>query len=160
MQIAKNAVVSLDYRLTDSREILIDQSEAGHPLVFIFGNGSIIPGLEKGLAGHKAGDELKVVVAPAEAYGERNETLTQRLPKEMFAGADELQPGMQFEAETDAGVEVITLVAIDGEHVVVDGNHPLAGVELHFNVKVVNVRPASPDEIAHGHVHGPGGHHH
>lgn len=160
MQIAKNAVVSIEYRLTDSRDILIDQSSAGHPLAFIFGNGSIIPGLEKALLGHKTGDKLKAVIAPAEAYGERNESLSQRLPKEMFGGVDELQPGMQFEAETDAGVEVITLVAVEDEHVVVDGNHPLAGVELHFDVTIVEVRAATADEIAHGHVHGPGGHHH
>ncbi len=160
MVIAKHKVVAIDYKLTDRDGNLIDSSDGHGPLHYIQGIGNLIPGLENALEGKKSGDSLKVAIPAKDAYGERNESLCQKVPKEQFDTSEGIELGMQFEVETEAGELVVTVVEVDQTTVTVDGNHPLAGVELHFDVTVKSVRDASAEEIAHGHVHGEGGHHH
>ena len=162
MQISENSVVSIHYTLTNKTGETIDSSiERGEPLAYLHGAGNIIPGLENALVGKAAGDKLDVTVTPEEGYGERHEQLIQQVPKTAFEGNEEnLQPGMQFQAQTEAGPRIFTITAVEGEEVTVDGNHPLAGQRLNFQVKIVAIRDASQEEVAHGHVHGEGGHHH
>lgn len=156
MQIANNKVVSFDYTLTSDTGVVIDSSEGGQPLVYLHGAQNIIPGLEAALVGKAVGDELEVSIEPADAYGEYNAEMTQVVPREMFEGVDELEAGMEFQAETAQGVQVIRIAAVDGDQITIDGNHPLAGVKLHFAVNVTEVREATEDELTHGHVHGAG----
>jgi FKBP-type peptidyl-prolyl cis-trans isomerase SlyD len=160
MKISKNSVVSIDYKLTDAKGEVLDQSSKGKPLQFIHGLGQLIPGLEKALEGKTAGEALIANIPHAEAYGVRDEALMQALPKENFEEIPDLKEGMELEAEGEDGIRIITVVGIEGDKVIVDGNHPLAGVDLTFDVKIVAVREATEEEIGHGHVHGPGGHHH
>jgi FKBP-type peptidyl-prolyl cis-trans isomerase SlyD len=160
MKIAKNSVVSIDYILTDAKGEVLDRSSKGHPLQFIHGAGQLIPGLEKALLDKTAGESLKANIPHPEAYGIRDEDLMQVLSKADFGDIKDLKEGMELEAEGEDGIRIITVVGIDGDKVTVDGNHPLAGVDLTFDVKIVNVREATAEEMAHGHVHGPGGHHH
>ena len=160
MKIAKHSVVSIDYTLTDSRGEVLDRSSKGKPMQYIQGLGHLIPGLEKALEGRTAGEKLQAQIPHAEAYGPRDESLRQILPKENFGDITNLKIGMEMEAESDEGVRVITVVGIDGENITIDGNHPLAGMDLTFDVAVLEVRMATQDELGHGHVHGPGGHHH
>lgn len=160
MQIAKDKVASIEYTLTDDQGQVLDSSVGGEPLAYLHGAGNIIPGLEKALEGKTVGDTFKVSIAPAEGYGEKDESLQQVVPKRMFAGVDEIEAGMQFHAQTDHGMQVITVAKVDGDNITVDANHPLAGQTLHFDVKVMEVRDASSEELDHGHVHGAGGHHH
>ncbi|WXL24918.1 peptidylprolyl isomerase [Ectopseudomonas mendocina] len=161
MLIAANKAVSIDYTLTNDAGEVIDSSEGAAPLVYLHGASNIIRGLEKALEGKQAGDELTVAVEPEEAYGEFSPELVATLNRSMFEGVDELEVGMQFHASApDGGMQIVTIRELDGDDVIVDGNHPLAGQRLHFKVKVVNVRDASDEEVAHGHIHGEGGHHH
>lgn len=160
MQIAKNKVVSIDYTLTNAKGEVLDSSSKGRPLQFIQGQGQLIPGLEKALEGKSAGEALKAAIPAKDAYGARDEELMQMIPKDNFAEIPDLKVGMELEAESDDGVRVITVVGIEGDKVVVDGNHPLAGMDLNFDVTIVGVREATAEELSHGHVHGPGGHHH
>lgn len=160
MQIAKNTVVAIDYTLTDDDGQVLDSSDGREPLSYLHGASGIIPGLERELDGKQAGDELQVKVAAEDGYGERNDALQQQLPRDQFAEVGELELGMQFQVDTNAGPMVITIVEITDEIVTVDGNHPLAGVNLNFAVTVREVRAASEEEISHGHAHGPGGHSH
>lgn len=160
MQISANKVVSIDYTLTDDNGAVIDSSEGRGPLAYLQGHGNIIPGLENALEGKSAGDALQVSVAPAEGYGVRDDSLTQEVPRQMFENADDIQVGMQFQTSSEHGMHIVTVTKIDDEKVTVDANHPLAGQNLNFDVKVVDVRDASEEELAHGHVHGPEGHEH
>lgn len=160
MQIAANMVVSIDYTLTDNQGEVIDSSEGRGPLAYLHGQNNIIPGLERALEGKAQGDSLQVNVAPEDGYGERNDELTQEVPRQMFEGADEISVGMQFQTMTEHGPQVVTVTAIDEENITVDGNHPLAGEELNFDVTVVEIREATAEELDHGHVHGPEGHDH
>ena len=160
MQIGDQKVVILDYTLTDNEGRVIDKSDDGS-FAYLHGASNIIPGLENALAGKSAGDELTVSVPPEEAYGVRNESMMQEVPKSMFEDGSQIAVGSQFHAQGPNGeMLVVTVMEVQDEHVVVDGNHPLAGVDLNFDVKIVDVRDASAEEIEHGHVHGPGGHHH
>lgn len=156
MQIAKNTVATIAYTLTDNAGTVIDQATEKEPFLFIQGIGNIIPGLEKALEGKAAGDSLNVTIEPSEGYGERDDALTQVLSKDMFEGVDEVKTGMQFHAQTNQGMSIVTVTEVAGNEVTIDGNHPLAGVELTFDVNVIEVRDATEDELAHGHVHGPG----
>ena len=158
MQIAANKAVSIDYTLTNADGEVLDSSDGGAPLVYLQGAGNIIPGLEKALEGKQAGDAGNVTVEPAEAYGEFNAELIAVLGRNMFEGVDELEVGMQFHASgPDGSMQIVTIKALEGDEVTVDGNHPLAGEQLTFDVKVVEVRDATEDEMAHGHIHGEGG---
>ncbi len=159
MTVENGKVVSFHYTLTNAQGDVLDQSQE-HPMPYLHGAGNIIPGLEKELAGKKVGDKLTVNVPAAEAYGEYHEQLVNDVPREAFQGVDQIEPGMQFQANTPEGVQVITVKAVNGETVTVDANHPLAGQDLNFDVEIVEVREATEEESAHGHLHGVGGHHH
>ena len=159
MTVENGKVVSFHYTLTNAQGDVLDQSQE-HPMPYLHGAGNIIPGLEKELAGKKVGDKLTVNVPAAEAYGEYHEQLVNDVPREAFQGVDQIEPGMQFQANTPEGVQVITVKAVSGETVTVDANHPLAGQDLNFDVEIVEVREAAAEELAHGHVHGDGGHQH
>jgi FKBP-type peptidyl-prolyl cis-trans isomerase SlyD len=160
VQIEKNRVVTLHYTLRDDQGAVIDTSSGRAPLSYLHGKGNIIPGLEQALAGKSAGDRLEVTVAPEQGYGPRDERLVQTLPRSRFEQGTALQPGMQLRATTPRGARIVTVVKVERDFVTVDGNHPLAGRTLHFAVEVAEVRRATHEEVSHGHVHGPGGHHH
>lgn len=161
MQIANQKAVSIDYTLTNDAGEVIDSSAGGAPLVYLHGAGNIIPGLERALEGKQSGDRLQVAVEPEDAYGEYSAELVATLNRSMFEGVDELEVGMQFHASApDGSMQIVTIRDLDGDAVIVDGNHPLAGQRLNFDVTVVSVRDANAEEIAHGHIHGEGGHHH
>jgi len=153
MTVEKDRVVTIDYSLKDDGGNLLDSSEGAEPLVYLHGNGNLIPGLEKQLEGKNAGDQLSCVVAAADAYGERDDSLVFMVPKTEFGSAD-VQVGMQFEAQSEQGAQLVTVVGLEGDQVKLDANHPLAGQTLHFDVKVLDVREATSEEIEHGHVHG------
>lgn len=157
MQIAPNSVVAFHYKLTNDAGEVVDSSEGRDPLTYIHGAGNIIPGLEKQLEGRKAGDSLTAHVEAAEAYGEKNPQMIQQVPTAAFQGVESVEPGMQFQAQTEQGPLLVTVVDIDGDTVTVDGNHPLAGQALHFDVTIDTVREATEEELSHGHVHGAGG---
>lgn len=160
MQIQKNKVVAIDYKLTNANGELIDSSANQGPLYYIQGIGNLIPGLEKELEGKTKGQNIKVTIAAKDGYGEINPSLCQEVPRTQFESTEGLEIGMQFEVETEQGELVVAVTKIEGDIVTVDGNHPLAGVELHFDVTIKDIRDASAEELAHGHVHGEGGHHH
>jgi FKBP-type peptidyl-prolyl cis-trans isomerase SlyD len=160
MQIKENSVVSFHYTLTGKDGQVIDSSEGNQPLTYLHGVGQIVPGLENALLGKQAGDKMDVEVSAEEGYGEHHEFMVQQVPREAFQGVDEIEPGMQFQAQTPQGAMTVTVTAADETTVTVDGNHPLAGQPLFFAVEIVSVRDASEEEITHGHVHGEGGHHH
>ena len=160
MNISNNCVASFHYTLTDSTGKVLDSSEGQEPLSYLHGAGNIIPGLENALVGKAVGDKLNVSVAAAEAYGERDDAMVQQLDSSMFSGIEQIEVGMEFHAETEHGLQVVTVTGVEGNQVTIDGNHPLAGVDLNFDVVVTDVREATEDEIAHGHAHGAGGHHH
>jgi len=160
MQISKHKVVTLDYTLTNDDGEVLDTSKGQEPLAYIHGTGFMIPGLENALEGKSAGNSFSVTVEPRDGYGERDDELVKIVEKSMFEGVGELEEGMQFQAESDDGVEVVRILAVEGDKVTVDGNHPLADTTLNFEVQVVGVREASQEEVEHGHVHGAGGHQH
>lgn len=157
MQIAQNSVVAFHYKLTNEAGEVVDSSEGREPLTYIHGAGNIIPGLEKQLEGRKAGDALTAHVEAAEAYGEKNPQMVQQVPVAAFQGVENVEAGMQFQAQTEQGPLLVTVVDVEGDTVTVDGNHPLAGQALNFDVTIDSVREATEEELAHGHVHGAGG---
>ena len=157
MTIAKDKVVSIDYTLKGNQGQVLDTSQGRQPLEYLHGAGNIIPGLEQALEGKNAGEELNVTIQPDQAYGTRDERLVQQVPRTNFQGAPNLQPGMQFQANTNMGPRLLTIVDVNPEQVTVDANHPLAGETLNFDVKVVDVRDATNEELQHGHAHGAGG---
>jgi FKBP-type peptidyl-prolyl cis-trans isomerase SlyD len=158
--VAADKVVLIHYTLTDDSGKVLDSSSGGDPLAYIQGHGNLIPGLERELEGKTAGTKLSVKVSPEDGYGVRDPALLQKVPLRAFGGT-RVQPGMQFQAQDSSGhPRVITVVGIQGDMVTVDGNHALAGQNLHFEVEIIEVREATAEELEHGHVHGPGGHHH
>jgi len=160
MQIETRKVVTLNYTLTDNTGKVLDESQDGS-FAYLHGANNIIPGLENALTGRKTGDQVSVSVEPQEAYGERDDSKMVDVPKTAFPNVDRIAPGMQFQAKSPGGDSLmVTVVKVQEETVTIDGNHPLAGVQLNFAVEVVDVRDATSEEIDHGHVHGPGGHHH
>lgn len=161
MQIADQKVVTLDYSLKDNEGKLIDSSEGRGDFVYLHGARNIVPGLESALEGKTAGEEVSVSVQPEEGYGERDDDLLQTVPKDMFEEGADINVGMQFHAQSPEGeMMIVTVVELEGDEVIVDGNHPLAGVPLNFDVKVVDIRDASAEELEHGHAHGADGEHH
>lgn len=160
MKVADNKVVVIDYTLKDNDGEVIDSSEGAGPLAYLHGAGNIVEGLEEALTGKEAGEEVHASIEPAKAYGEHHEEMKQDVPKELFGGVESIEVGMQFQSETEQGPVLVTVVAVSDEMVTVDGNHPLAGVHLNFDVTIREVRDASAEEIEHGHVHGEGGHQH
>ena len=160
MNIANETVVSMHYTLKDDKGKVLDSSSGSDPLVYLHGASNIIPGLEEALIGKKTGDKLTVTVPPEKGYGQRDERMVQRIPKEQFPDPDRLKIGMQFQVNSNQGPMVLTVVGLEAKEVVVDGNPELAGQTLHFDVEITDVRKATSEELAHGHAHGPGGHHH
>ncbi len=158
--IADGLVVGVHYTLTDSEGETIDAS-GDEPLEYLHGADNIVAGLERALDGRPIGDRLDVVVAPEDAYGPREDIPLQQVPRDQFPADADIGPGTQFFAEDENGeVEPVWVVEVDDEAVLLDIQHPLAGVELHFAVEVLSLRQATPEELEHGHPHGPGGHHH
>ena len=160
MQIAQNSVAAFHYTLTDDKGQVIDSSQGREPLTYLHGSGQIVPGLEKQMEGRQAGDKFDAHVAPEEGYGVHHAELMQEVPKSAFQGVEDIQPGMQFQGRGPQGEINVTVSRVEGDTVFIDGNHPLAGQTLHFAIEVTDVRAASEEELAHGHVHGAGGHHH
>lgn len=160
MIITNARVVTMHYTLKNEAGEILDTSEGREPLVYLHGVGGLIPGLEKELEGKQANDKLNVIVPPEEAYGSRRDDLLRVVSKEGFQGDEALVEGMRVQLETDRGPAIAVVAGVEGENVTLDLNHPLADVTLHFDVEVIGVRQAEADEIAHGHVHGEGGHQH
>lgn len=161
MRIEQNKVVTMHYTLKDKNGVTIDSSEGRDPLAYIQGIGNLVPGLENELEGKEKGAKFNAVVQPEDAYGNRDEALVRKVPKAGFQGEEEITIGMQVQIETgEEGMAIATVVAIEGDDVTLDLNHPLADVELHFDLDILDIREAQEDELAHGHVHGEGGHQH
>ncbi len=157
MQIAKNSIVSIHYTLKDEKGEVLDSSDGRDPLDYLHGAGQIIPGLENELEGRKPGDEFSVVIEPEEGYGSRDESLVHEVPKTEFETPDEIEVGMQFRVGAEGGTLIMVVAGVGEESVTLDGNHPLAGVNLAFDVSVADVRKATEEEIkASQHVHGSG----
>jgi FKBP-type peptidyl-prolyl cis-trans isomerase SlyD len=154
MKIGNNCVVALHYTLKNDDGMELDSSSGRQPLQYLHGGAGIIPGLESELAGKKVGDKFAVTIQPEDAYGESRPELINAVARSQFPADLDLQPGMQFEGQTQSGeTKLITIRSIEGETVTVDANHPLAGQVLHFDVSVEDIREASDDEIAAGHPH-------
>ena len=161
MRIADDCVVTLAYTLRDDAGEELDSATAADPFAFVHGRHSVIPGLEKALTGRGAGDTLDLTIAPADAYGEHSPARVQVVPRDRFPADIDIEPGMQFHASDEHGGRMaVRVTEVNEDGVVVDANHPLAGQTLHFAVEVLGVRAATAEELAHGHVHGAGGHHH
>lgn len=159
MKIAKDSVVRFHYSVSEPGQESLESSRDREPLAILIGHGNIIPGLEAALQDREAGESFGVDVAASEAYGERRDGLSQRVPKKHF-GAQKLEPGQQVVLQTNFGPRAVTIQKVGMSVVDVDLNHPMAGKDLHFDVEIVEVREASAEEVAHGHVHGDGGHQH
>lgn len=154
MKIGNNSVVSLQYKLTNNAGEVLDSSEGDDLLVYLHGSDSIIPGLENALTGKSAGEKIQVTVPPEEGYGEFDDAMIQVIPREAFDGIDDIQPGMQYQAENPEGqLQIVCVKEISGEEITIDTNHPLAGQVLNFDVTVEDVRKATAEELEHGHVH-------
>lgn len=160
MKISNDSVVSIHYTLTNDAGEVLDSSQGREPLAYLQGHGNIIPGLENALLDKEAGDKLKVTVKPDQGYGERNDAMVQDVAISNFQDPAEVKEGIRIRVETNQGVSIAVVTKVEGDMVTLDMNHPLAGETLHFDVEITEVRAASQDELAHGHVHGPGGHHH
>jgi FKBP-type peptidyl-prolyl cis-trans isomerase SlyD len=159
VSIQKDSVVTFNYTLKDDAGTVIDSSAPGEPLAYLHGHGNLVPGLERELEGKNAGDKLSVKVAPADGYGEHSKDLIQKVPRRSLKGINKITVGMRLHAQTQEGPRAVTVTAVTGDMVTIDGNHPLAGQNLNFEIELVEVRAATEEELAHGHVHGPGGHH-
>jgi FKBP-type peptidyl-prolyl cis-trans isomerase SlyD len=156
MTIQQNSVVGINYTLKNDDGEVLDTSEGREALYYLQGNGNLIIGLEEELFGKSVGDKLNVSIQPEKGYGLKDEQMIQEVPVSAFGG-QEVAVGMTFTAENEHGRQMFTIAAVNDETVTVDANHPLAGQTLHFDVEIVEVREATADEIAHGHVHGIGG---
>jgi len=160
MQIEDKKIVAINYTLTTDDGEVLDKSDDGS-FAYLHGADNIVIGLENALTGKAVGDKFNVKVSPEEGYGDRNDEMVQVVGREMFETEAELEVGTQFHAEGPDGHPImITVAAIEGDDITIDGNHPLAGVNLNFDIAVVDIKDASAEEIEHGHVHGPDGHHH
>jgi len=162
MKIAKDTVVTIEYTLTDDDGEVIDSSVGNDPLSYVHGIGSVVPGLEAALEGKSTGEAVTVAIAPGEGYGEHDASLVHIAERGQFPGVADIEVGMRFRAGSEDESTVVTVVAVEGDRVTLDANHPLAGVTLNFDVKILGVRQATENEIAHGHPHGKDGsdHHH
>ena len=152
--IGKNSVVSVHYKLTDDDGKVLDSSDGSKPMAYLHGAGNIVPGLEKALVGKAEGDSLKVRVEPAEGYGEVNPDGIKTIERAAFEGVESVEAGMMFEAKAPDGTsQTIVVKKVEGDDVTIDINHPLAGVALNFDIKIVGVREATKEELDHGHTH-------
>ncbi|MCW8956842.1 MAG: peptidylprolyl isomerase [Gammaproteobacteria bacterium] len=159
MLIDNHKVITINYTLKDDDGKLIDESNDGS-FCYLHGADNIIPGMEQALHGKSKDDQLQLSLKPEQAYGEYVEALTQVVDRSMFDVNDTIEAGMQFQAQSENGQMImITVTKVDGDNVTIDGNHPLAGETLHYDITVIDVRDATEEEISHGHVHMPGHHH-
>jgi FKBP-type peptidyl-prolyl cis-trans isomerase SlyD len=152
MQVADNLVVSIDYTLTNSDDEQLDSSKGQEPLAYLHGANNIVQGLEDALTGKSVGDMFTVTIEPEKAYGLYHEDMQQITDKSMFGGVDNLKVGMMFNADVNHGTGVVSITKIDGDKITIDGNHPLAGETLTFEVEVVDIREATTEELDHGHI--------
>lgn len=150
-------VVTFHYILRDPLGKILDTSSGGQPITFLEGAGQIIDGLEEQIRGVAAGTKSRIQVVAAKAYGVRDENQVQRVARALLPVEGELRVGDQFQAGEDRFAPVVTVVGVEGDQILLDANHPLAGVDLTFDIEVVSVRAATPEELAHGHAHGPQG---
>lgn len=159
MKITQNKVASLSYTLKNDDGEILDKADEGSPFLYMHGTGGIIKGLEKALDDKAVDEAFNVIIAPEDAYGERDDKLVEAVPRNMFEGIpdENMVAGAQFQAQTAQGTQVITIASVEGDTVNIDANHPLAGQTLHFDVAVLDIRDATEEEIAHGHPHAPGG---
>ncbi len=160
MEIMKDRVAVIHYRLKRDDGEVIDSSHGSEPLAYLHGNGNLVPGLEKALEGKQPGDRFEVSVTAAEGYGKRDPNLVKRVPRRALGKHANIVKGAQLQMNTDLGTRVFTVTAVLGDMITLDGNHELADTNLNFEIEIVEVRDASEEELEHGHVHGPGGHHH
>lgn len=156
MKISKDSVVVMHYAVSDSEGTLIDSSYDHKPMAIIQGSGYLIPGLEEALIDHQENDKFEVSVPCEQAYGQRHDDYVQSVPKELLQGVEDLAVGSQLRATTDDGEQTVIVIDITDDEVTVDGNHPLAGIDLRFDVEILEVREATADELAHGHIHSDG----
>ncbi len=160
MQIKQNTVVQFHYQLKETGGDILEITDRAEPMLYLHGHKNILPGLEEAMEGKQAGDQLCVDLEAAQAYGQREEGLIERVPIKYLQGAKKWKPGMPAWVETEHGLRPVTVVKVGKFNVDVDLNHPLAGKDLTFDITIESVREATPDEIAHGHAHGVGGHQH
>ncbi|WP_166263567.1 FKBP-type peptidyl-prolyl cis-trans isomerase [Marinobacter caseinilyticus] len=159
MPIEKNQVVLFHYSVSDDQGNAIESSRGGEPNAYLHGHGGIVQGLEEALEGRDAGESFSVTIAPEKAYGPRKADAMQRVPIKHLRGAKRWKPGMVAQVQTEQGARHVVVAKVGHKFVDVDTNHPMAGKTLTFDIDIVEVRAANPEEIAHGHAHGPGGHH-
>lgn len=157
MKITQHSAVTIHYRLSDQEGRLLEDSFDSEPMLYLHGTENLIPGLEAALDGKTKGEKLDVTISAEEAYGPYHDGLRQAVPLEAFGDIEDIVPGMRFIAETEMGQRPVQVMEVKDDVVIVDGNHPLAGQSLNFSVEIVDVREASAEEIAHGHVHAQGG---
>jgi FKBP-type peptidyl-prolyl cis-trans isomerase SlyD len=160
MPIAQNSVVTIHYTLKDDTGVVIDSSREGDPIAYLHGHGNLVPGLERELEGKNTGDKVNVSVTPEQGYGEYDKNLVQQVPRRALQGIANVKVGMRLQAQTPQGSRAVVVTRLVGDMVTIDGNHPLAGKNLNFDVEITDVRDATAEELEHGHVHGEGGHHH
>lgn len=160
MTIAKDTVVQLHYSLFDEQNSLIESTTGSHPLAYLHGHDNMIPGFEQAMEGKAAGEHVSITLTPEQAYGQRQEDAVQRVPVKHLTGAKVWKKGMTAVVHTEQGPRQVTIVKVGRFMADVDTNHPLAGKTIRFEVDIADVRPATAEEIAHGHAHGVGGHQH
>lgn len=160
MEIQKDCVVSFHYRLSNSDGTELETSRNGDPVAYLHGHRGVIRGLEEAMAGKSKGDIFTADVPAAKAYGVRKEGSNQRVPIKHLLNKGRLKPGMAVKINTDNGPRDVTIVKVGKFNVDVDANHPLAGIDLSFDIEIIDVREASSEELSHGHAHGVGGHQH
>lgn len=156
----KNKVVTFHYDLKNAEGEPMESSHGKDPMVYLHGFNAIIPGLEQAMEGHEAGDTFSATIEPEDAYGIRNENNVQRIPLKRLKGVGKVRVGQILNLQTNKGQVQVTVLKVGRFNVDVDGNHPLAGQQLTFDVEITAVRDATEEELQHGHVHGPGGHQH
>lgn len=159
MQVAAQKVISIEYTLKDDKGAVIDTSEGRKPLTYLHGTNALVPGLEQALEGKAVGDAIEVSLTPEQGYGQRDPRLIQNIPiRKLPNGKAEV--GMTLNVNTPEGPRLLVVNAVRGDYATVDANHPLAGMNLHFQVKIAEIREPTEEELQHGHVHGEGGHNH
>lgn len=160
MNIAKDSVVRFHYSMKDEAGEVLDSSDKAEPMTYLHGQDGLLKGLQEALEGKAVGEQLEIGLSPEQAFGERVDNAEQRVPVKHLAGAKKWRPGMTATVHTEHGNREVTVLKVGHTMATVDTNHPLAGKSLSFDVEIVEVRQATAEELAHGHAHGPGGHHH
>jgi len=153
MQVEKNKVVEIEYTLKDDEGQVLDTSEGRDPLSYIQGVGNLIPGVESALEGKSSGESVQITVPPETGYGVRDDSLVLSIERDKFSGIEDLKEGLRFRMDTPDGPMIFTVVQVEDDEVLVDGNHPLAGMTLNFDITIQSVRDATSEELDHGHVH-------